>query len=85
MINFEREGESNRLARFGQKYFLASPSYLPRLDLQQIQPLGSDDVKSKKKKKKKQIKELSGDVVWRRAWESHCKGISVGLKIKRWN
>ena len=52
MINFEREGESNRLARFGQKYFLASPSYLPRLDLQQIQPLGSDDVKSKKKKKK---------------------------------
>ena len=40
------------MARFGQKYFLASPSYLPRLDLQQIQPLGSDDVKSKKIKDK---------------------------------
>ena len=41
------------MARFGQKYFLASPSYLPSLDLQKIQPLGSDDVKSKKKKKDK--------------------------------
>lgn len=82
IIKFEREGESNRLARFGQKYFLASPSYLPSLDLQKIQPLGSDDVKRKKKRK---IKELSGVVVWRRAWESHCEGISVGSKIKRGN
>ena len=40
------------MARFGQKYFLASPSYLPSLDLQKIQPRGSDDVKSKKKKDK---------------------------------